>query len=160
MDHNDEASSFSSSSKRKRRSEAWKFFEEFPQDDNEDNRLRVKCKKCGLIMWADPTSGTSNLNRHHLKQLKDESQSQQGTLVDHKLYREKIAKAIVRHNYPFNFVEHEGIRDIHSFLNPCIKNLSRNTTKADVYKLYEVHNKIIKDELVGIPRRICLTSNL
>lgn len=91
------------------------------------------------MLLADSTSGTSNLNRHHL--IHQKKANSQGTPVDHEQYREKIARAIVRHNYPFNFVEHEGIRDIHVFLNPAVKTLSRNTARADVCKLYESHKK-------------------
>lgn len=68
--------------------------------------------------------------------------------------------AIARHNYPFSFVEHQGIRDLHKFLNPTVQTLSRNTAKSDKLKLYNREKEKLKKELEMIPGRICLTSDL
>ena len=38
--------------------------------------------------------------------------------LDQEKFREKISVAIIKHNYPFSFVEHEGIIDLLRFLNP------------------------------------------
>ncbi|KAA8525070.1 hypothetical protein F0562_007066 [Nyssa sinensis] len=80
--------------------------------------------------------------------------------VDQDIYREKISTAIIRHNYLFMFVEHEGIRDLHNFLNPIVKPITRNTTKSDVLKLYKREKDKLKHVIESIPSRICLTSNL
>lgn len=69
-------------------------------------------------------------------------------------------KAIVRHNYPFSFVEYQCIRHIHIFFNSIVKTISKNTVKVNVSKLYEIHKEILKDELASILGRICLTSDL
>jgi hypothetical protein len=45
---------------------------------------------------------------------------------------EKVVKVIIKHNYSLSFVEHEGIRDVHSYLKPDFKHISRNTAKDDV----------------------------
>lgn len=92
-----------------------------------------------------------------MKHLKDESK--QSTTVDHKSSSEKIVKAIVKHNYPFNFLEQQKIIDIHIFLNSCVKILSRITIRVDICKLYN-HKRRIKDELVSILNRICLAFDL
>uniref|UniRef100_A0A2N9GBF8 HAT C-terminal dimerisation domain-containing protein n=1 Tax=Fagus sylvatica TaxID=28930 RepID=A0A2N9GBF8_FAGSY len=75
-------------------------------------------------------------------------------------YREKVAKAIIKHNYSFIFVEHEGNRDVHSYLNPDVKHISRNTAKADVLKVHRKEKDNIRNMLKSIPGRICLTSDL
>ena len=52
-------------------------------------------------------------------------------------FREMLAEAIIKHNLPFSFVEYEGIRKFFSYLNSNVKHISRNTSKADVLKLYK-----------------------
>ncbi|KAH7835665.1 hypothetical protein Vadar_028554 [Vaccinium darrowii] len=65
-----------------------------------------------------------------------------------------MAIAIIKHNYPFRFVEHEGIRGIHSYLNHTAKSISRNyTAKADVLKLFEKEMVKLKGELESIAKK-------
>jgi hypothetical protein len=45
-------------------------------------------------------------------------------LLDQEKYRENIAQIILKNNYPFSFVEHEGINDVHFFLHPHVKGIS------------------------------------
>ncbi|CAN4094386.1 unnamed protein product [Withania somnifera] len=71
-----------------------------------------------------------------------------------------MSLAICRHNYAFSFVEHKGIRDIHSYLNPLVKHISRNTAKSDIVNLYARKKELLKAELILIPSRVCLTSNI
>lgn len=56
--------------------------------------------------------------------------------IEQDVFREKMAVAIIRHDYPFSIVEHEAFRDLCSYLNPDIKHISHNTAKADVLKLH------------------------
>lgn len=44
---------------------------------------------------------------------------------------------IIKHNYSFSIVEHEGIRDVFNNLNPNIKSYTRNTIKVDGLKIYK-----------------------
>jgi hypothetical protein len=53
------------------------------------------------------------------------------------VYREKMAIAIMKHNYPYSIVEHEGLRDVFTYLNDEVKLYTRNTAKADCWKLYD-----------------------
>lgn len=71
-----------------------------------------------------------------------------------------LAVAIVKHDLPFNYVEYEGIRDLHKYLNPDVKHITRNTAKADVLKLHKKHKEILREQLISCPNRICLTSDL
>ena len=47
-----------------------------------------------------------------------------------------------------------------SYLNSDVKHISRNTSKADVLKLYKNEKDDVKNKLKSILGRICLTSNL
>ena len=62
----------------------------------------------------------------------------------HEEFREMLAEAIIKHNLPFSFVEYEGIRKVFSYLNSNIKHISRNTSKADVLKLYKKEKDDVK----------------
>jgi len=55
--------------------------------------------------------------------------------LDNNVYREKLAKMIVRHKLTFLLVEYEGIRDVHTYLYPNVKQITRTTFKADRFKL-------------------------
>ena len=68
--------------------------------------------------------------------------------------------AIIKHNYSFSFVEHEGIVDVHNFLHPGVKLITRNTAKSDVVNLYKLEKVKLKQELASISGKICLTSDL
>lgn len=159
MDHNKESNgvtqeSFSSSSKRqKTKSKTWEGYEKLPRDSY--YRLRGKCTTYGDVFLSDSTLGTTNLNLDRARHLKQAAS--QVMPIKHQDYRDKVAKAIVRHNYSFCFVEHEGIRELHAFLNPTIKTLSRNTVGDDISKLYQKQKEIVKNELAVIQSRICLT---
>ena len=59
--------------------------------------------------------------------------------IDPKLVREKLAKAIIRHDLLFKFVEFKGIRDLLKYLNSDIRFVSRVTTSYDVWKVYIEH---------------------
>ena len=71
-----------------------------------------------------------------------------------------LVEAIVKHNLPFTFVEYEGIRKIFTYLNPDVKHISRNTTKADIIKIYMKEKDYIKNKLKITFGRICLTLDL
>ncbi|XP_010513568.1 PREDICTED: zinc finger BED domain-containing protein RICESLEEPER 4-like [Camelina sativa] len=71
-----------------------------------------------------------------------------------------IAKCIIQHDLPFAYVEYERVRSIWKYLNEDVKFISRNTSAADVYKFYENEAENLKRELVNLPGRISLTSDL
>ncbi|XP_070010684.1 uncharacterized protein [Nicotiana sylvestris] len=71
IEHDDvesnEISVSSSKGQRKTTSVVWDFYEKLPLDTDPDNRLRAKCKKCGIIFLADSKAGTTNLKRRLAK---------------------------------------------------------------------------------------------
>lgn len=109
---------------------------------------------------ADSVVATSNLKLHRAKRHSHVSKSGRYSVVNHELFRELIAKAIVRHNIPFAFVEYEGIREIFILLNPTVKTISRNTSKAVVLKLYQKQKEEFHEEIAKIPSRVYLTTDL
>ena len=54
----------------------------------------------------------------------------------------------------------KGIVNLHHFLNPDVKPVTRNTVKSDILKLYHSEMEKLKKELESIPGKICLTSDL
>ena len=117
---------------------------------------------------ADSHHGTSNLHCHLLKCLKrnevKEDGEEEGMVLQNKItkevFREMLAEAIIKHNLPFSFVEYEGIRKVFSYLNSDVKHISRNTSKADVLKLYKKEKNDVKNKLKSILGRIRLTLDL
>ena len=71
-----------------------------------------------------------------------------------------VALAIIWHNYPFSFVEHENNRLLCCYLNPDVKTICRNTAKSDVIKIYSREKENLKHDLKSITGRFCLSSDL
>ena len=80
--------------------------------------------------------------------------------INQEEFREMLAEAIIKHNLPFSFVEYKGIRKVFNYLNSNVKHISRNTSKADVLKLYKKEKDDVKNKLKSIPGKIRLTSDL
>ncbi|XP_031268697.1 zinc finger BED domain-containing protein RICESLEEPER 2-like [Pistacia vera] len=80
--------------------------------------------------------------------------------ISQEIYREKMAIGIIKHNYLYSIVEHEGIRDVHMYLNHEVKQYTRNTAKADCLKVYYREKEKIKLALERVSGRICLTSDI
>lgn len=59
------------------------------------------------------------------------------------MFRGKIAKAIIKHNYSYSFVEHEASRELLRYLNPDVKHVLRNIARSKV-KVYEKDRKNLK----------------
>ncbi|KAJ0769889.1 putative transcription factor C2H2 family [Helianthus annuus] len=80
--------------------------------------------------------------------------------LDQAMYMEKLAYSIIKHNYPFSYVEHEGTRDLHKFLHRDVTPITRNTAKADVLRIYDREKTNLKEKLQKVTSRICLTIDL
>ncbi|KAG8371874.1 hypothetical protein BUALT_Bualt12G0008300 [Buddleja alternifolia] len=135
-----------------------KTFEKF----SENGKEKAKCRKCGQIYASGPC-GTTNMKRHIRDSCPFRDQSGvefQNIEFDQSIFRKKVAKAMIKHNYPFKFVEHEGIRDVFSYLNPRVQHVSRNTAKGYVLKIYEMEKEKITGILASTSSRICLTSDM
>ncbi|XP_057976643.1 zinc finger BED domain-containing protein DAYSLEEPER-like [Malania oleifera] len=159
------------SKKRQRRktSTAWDEFYLLPIDV--DGKQKAKCKKCGAEYVANAsTHGTENLRRHinscplrdnyDVKQMHmDYGTKLHAKKIEQDVYREKMAIAVIKHCYPFSWVEHEGNRDVHKYLNPDVKPITRNTAKADVLKIHKRGKEKLKLTLQSAFGKVCLTSD-
>ena len=65
------------------------------------------------------------------------------------IFRDMLARVIIKHNYTYSFVEHEATREF-SYLNPNVKHISRNTARSDVIKVYEKEKGNLKSKLVSL----------
>ncbi|XP_057956549.1 zinc finger BED domain-containing protein RICESLEEPER 2-like [Malania oleifera] len=159
------------SKKRQRRktSTAWDEFYLLPIDV--DGKQKAKCKKCGAKYVANAsTHGMENL-RHHfnscplhdnydVKQMHmDYGTKLHAKKIEQDVYREKMAIAVIKHCYPFSWVEHEGNRDVHKYLNPDVKPITRNTAKADVLKIHKREKEKLKLTLHSAFGKVCLISD-
>ncbi|KAK9698146.1 hypothetical protein RND81_08G085000 [Saponaria officinalis] len=107
-----------------RRSPVWKEYFAISPKSSDDGKLRALCKHCKKVkLVAVSKYGTSNVKNHLEKcqayqdYQRKLSPTQRGkAFFDQKTYRDLVAKAIIKHEYPFSWVEHKGIRAIHEYL--------------------------------------------
>ena len=154
--------------KKKRRlvSGIWKDFAMIPSKPGEP--LYCECKKCGRRYLACSRNGTGNL-RHHLKRCLKKTTRDIGSCMvssdkeslittnsnfSQEKFRELLVHAVIRHDLPFSFVEYEGIRILHSYLDQQVVHISRNTVKSDIKKTYQKEMIRLRGELVACPGRI------
>ncbi|GJU84947.1 zinc finger BED domain-containing protein RICESLEEPER 2-like protein [Tanacetum coccineum] len=163
MDDGDDLEDASSSTTSKQFSNVWEYFEIIPVV-GPDGIKRATCTHCKKVLLYE--HGTSNIRRHIRKCFgvdlnnKAIAPPPKRICLDQAKFREKLAVSIIKHNYPFSYVEHEGTRDLHTFLHPDANPICRNTVKKEVLSIYEREKLKIKRELEKIKGRICLTSDL
>ncbi|XP_071688546.1 uncharacterized protein [Rutidosis leptorrhynchoides] len=124
----------SSSTTGKKRSRVWDYFVKLPLGD--EGVQKVRCNNCSTLIKTE--FRTSNMKRHIPKCfINDQSAPPQNRIrLDQTVYREKLVISIIKHGYPFSYVENEATRDLHMFLHPDTKPITRNTTKRDVLKIF------------------------
>lgn len=151
--------------KRKRKSWVWEHFDIV--DDKESKTKIGICKHCKSASYnADSRRGTSNFSRHLLescieyKKVKSIDCKEPRKQIDQTIYRQLLAEAIMRHGYSFSWVEHDANRKIHKYLNEDVGFISRNTAKKVCLQLHTDLKEKIKSVLLGIPGKICLTSDI
>ncbi|KAL3728814.1 hypothetical protein ACJRO7_033401, partial [Eucalyptus globulus] len=127
--HEDEEDN-STCSKRPRKctSIVWSEFEKFIDGDG---MKKAKCKWCEVSYTA--SHGTKKL-LHHLDTCPNREVNVDGSVVqfDQGVFRDMLARAIIKHNYTYSFVEHEATRELFSYPNPNVKHISRFTARSDV----------------------------
>ncbi|KAL4639587.1 hypothetical protein ACB092_03G229000 [Castanea dentata] len=129
--------------KRRRTSTVWRFFQMLPTKDEE--KPTCKCKKCGKEYIATGAYGTGNL-KQHLKVCPRKDTTDVGQLI-------------LGQN-AMSFVEYVGIRAVFSYLCVDVPNISRNTAKNDMVKMYKREKERMKSVLASVPGKVCLTSDL
>ncbi|CAN6722759.1 unnamed protein product [Malus baccata var. baccata] len=152
--------------KRKLRSPVWNTFTKL-DTIFEDGKSRAQCKDCKKVVIDDSHHGTRNMKRHlntcpaknnvELFMSASELCSQK---FDPLVFRSLLVEAIIKHNLPFNFVEHEGIKALFAYVCPDIKLPCRNTVKACVLRMFKIEKQALHNLLGSVEGRICLTLDL
>ena len=83
-----------------------------------------------------------------------------GFTFDQDISREKLARAIILHEYPLSIVDHAGFRDFASSLQPLFKMVSRNTIKDDIMKIYEFEKGKMSSYLEKLETRMAITTDM
>ena len=74
--------------------------------------------------------------------------------------REKLAKAIIVHEYPISIVEHQYFREYVSSVQPHVKHVSRTTIKKDILKLYNGEKSHLMGMIKGLKSRVAVTTDM
>ncbi|KAL4368421.1 hypothetical protein GQ457_05G014440 [Hibiscus cannabinus] len=154
----------------KRRSKVWKHFLSLNSTETKDGKERALCKYCKTSSFISNSSyGTSNMQKHlekckHYSAYKKSSgtdgEELEDNVYDQKVYRELVATTIIKHGYAFSWVEHEGNRRIHVYLNNQVRTICRNTAKFDCLKLHKSLKNNLKETLRNVSGRISLTCDM
>nr|CAN66417.1 hypothetical protein VITISV_044134 [Vitis vinifera] len=83
-----------------------------------------------------------------------------GFTFDQEISREKLARAIILHEYPLSIVDHVGFREFATSLQPLFKMVSHNTIKGDIMKIYEVEKDKMISYLEKLQSRVAITTNM
>ncbi|PWA62814.1 zinc finger, BED-type [Artemisia annua] len=92
-------------------SRVWEYFTLIPIEP--DRVKRASCNSCNKVLKVH---GTSNIRRHIVKcfkvdlsnKVEEDAPPPKRICLDQAKYKEKVAISIIKHNYPFSYVEHEG----------------------------------------------------
>ncbi|KAL3506723.1 hypothetical protein ACH5RR_032105 [Cinchona calisaya] len=97
---------------RKLTSIAWEGFDNLLM--SADGKNRVKCKWYPQTYSVKANFGATNILKHYesCKWIELEISSGRSP-PDPNVYHEKIATTIIKYNFPFQFVENEGIKYLH-----------------------------------------------
>ncbi|KAL2924175.1 putative AC transposase, partial [Bienertia sinuspersici] len=142
---------------KKRTSTVWNHYDLITKIDG----AWAVCKYCKHEMKAAGHVGTTNARRHTEKcdayAKFVETNPASNVVYDHDTYVRMFAESIIYHGYALSMVEHIKTRDLHRYLNPKVKDISRYTITKHVMGEHEKYKKIIFDRLHSVSSRICLT---
>ncbi|KAK9166202.1 hypothetical protein Scep_001393 [Stephania cephalantha] len=79
---------------------------------------------------------------------------------DSGVHRKNMAMIVIMHELPFTFVDYEYVKYSYTSLVPEIKCVSRNTSQADILKIYKREKRKLFNLLQSLPGRVCLTSDM
>ncbi|RVW49143.1 putative AC transposase [Vitis vinifera] len=161
------------SKRRKLTSVVWNDFDKIIED-GQDYAI---CKHCKGKLKADSKNGTKHLHVHIDRCMKRRNVDirQQllaverkghgkvqigGFTFDQEMSREKLARAIILHEYPLSIIDHVGFRDFATSLQPLFKMVSRNTIKGDIMKIYEVEKDKMISYLEKLQSRVAITTDM
>uniref|UniRef100_A0A803LZ45 BED-type domain-containing protein n=1 Tax=Chenopodium quinoa TaxID=63459 RepID=A0A803LZ45_CHEQI len=143
--------------------------------------VKAECNHCSKLFAGGSKAGTTHL-KHHLKicpkracqdlrqtrmldtkkNLNDKNDTM--TLAPYEFHQEDgrrdLAEMIILHEYPISMVEHMGFRKYSKTLQPGFKVPSRNTTRKDIMKRYELEKENVATLLRKAKGKIALTTDM
>ncbi|XP_021771708.1 zinc finger BED domain-containing protein RICESLEEPER 2-like [Chenopodium quinoa] len=131
----------------------------------EINGEHAACKFCKrLIHKHSGTTGTSNLKRYldRCQQYKDSDKSNESNAseFDQKEYCKLFARAILKHGYSLSIVEHEGFRELHTYLNSKVRTISRNTILKWCMTEHDVLKQYVRNMFKALSSKVSLTCDV
>lgn len=162
---------------KKKTSKVWTHFTEIIAEEKVGDKVvknvTAECKICKKVLEAGSKHGTSRL-WNHFKAKHEVSQNQaqlnQTTLggdvnlntwkYDEDASVEKYHIAIIMHEYPFNFSEHEYTNDFIRSLCPSFPIKRRKTTRSRIMDIFRKEKLKIFDKLSSLKCRFSCTMDL
>ena len=149
----------------------WNDFDEVLEDGHD----YAICKHCNQKLKANSKNETKHLHTHIERCIKRRTVDikQQllgierkglgkvqigGFTFDQDISREKLAGAIILHEYPLSIVDHVGFREFATSLQPLFKMVSRNTIKGVIMKIYDIEKVEMVSYLEKLESRISITT--
>ncbi|KAL5543350.1 hypothetical protein UlMin_007134 [Ulmus minor] len=159
--------------KRKLTSPAWEHFKKMKVG----GVMKAICDHCHKHLGAESKNGTKHLLDHiavcpMIRQrdtrqmlLKANSSSDGKCALDTYHFnpedsRYELGRMIVLHEYPLSIVEHEGFRRYSNSLQPLFKVPSRNTIRADIFKMFEAEKHKLQRVLESNSSRVAITTDM
>uniref|UniRef100_A0A803N767 Uncharacterized protein n=1 Tax=Chenopodium quinoa TaxID=63459 RepID=A0A803N767_CHEQI len=153
----------------KKRSLVWPEFLTLDRTKSSDGKQRSICKHFQKAFFiTNPHYGTQNMQRHlrersaYEKYMKNQGGNglNKGKIFNQIVYRNLVAKAIIKHGYAFSCVEHDGNREIHAYLSDDVKFICRNTAKVGCLKMHTTLKAQLKETLSKVFSRISLACDM
>uniref|UniRef100_A0A803MU68 BED-type domain-containing protein n=1 Tax=Chenopodium quinoa TaxID=63459 RepID=A0A803MU68_CHEQI len=143
--------------------------------------IKAECNHCSKLLAGGSKAGTTHLKDHikicpkrvcqdlrqtrmfgTKKNLNDKNDTM--TLAPYEFHQEDgrrdLAEMIILHEYPISMVEHIGFRKYSKTLQPGFKVPSRNTTRKDIMKRYELEKENVATLLRKAKGKIALTTDM
>ena len=77
---------------------------------------------------------------------------------DQDVSKEKLANAIILHEYPLSIVDHVGFKEFTSSLQPLYKMASRNTIRDDIIRIYAIEKEKMSNYLEKLENIFAITT--
>ncbi|KAL5560206.1 hypothetical protein UlMin_036417 [Ulmus minor] len=160
--------------KRKLTSPAWEHFKKMKVS----GVMKAICDHCHKHLGAESKNGTKHLLDHivvcpMIKQRDTRQMRLKANISSDEKYasldtyhfnlevsRYKLGRMIVLHEYPLSIVEYEGFRRYSNSLQPLLKVPSRNTIRADIFKMFKAKKHKLQRVLESNSSRVAIITDM
>ncbi|KAG5561782.1 hypothetical protein RHGRI_004728 [Rhododendron griersonianum] len=143
-----------------------------------NGKVKAKCLYCKKLLSANTKNETKALNEHYKRcprrKVADSSQKVltqsfmtgdgekklEAYTFDQNFARRELACMIIMHEYPLSMVEHAGFKSFVLALQPLFQMVSRNTLKADIFKIYDGERLKAMKAIEKIQSRVAVTTDM